>query len=184
MGRDVASGDLVFGEPEDTVSLFDLVAEPVRGPATELRSDVACPDPTRTATPDADRPWVRLQCVKTPDGIRLTLTNIGKDVISVNPVALRYGIGEITKNEFKGGKGGDVSYRQLSLKLGFVRAQVATPAARLMSLAPNMEYSWTVALRPEHRDVDHICVESFGGFAVRGKPLAPPLSSFGATWVR
>src|SRR6185436_13158870 len=118
-----------------------------------------------------------------PEGLRVTLTNVGATLVTVNPVALRYGTGELTLHEFSGG-GAPRSYRQLKLTLGFVRANTATPADRLVPLAPKMEHSWVVPLRAEDRDVDHICVEMMDGFAIRGKPVAPPLDSFSDAWVK
>jgi hypothetical protein len=180
MGKDLAKGDFVFTDERETL-LFDMAGGTVRGETKALASDVRSPD--STSAPD-ERSAVRLKGEFVEGGLRLTITNAGAASVAVDPVALRYGTAELTRHEFAGGAGGGKPYRQLALFLGFVRAGVATPADRLVVLAPKAEFTWTAPVRPEHRDADHVSVECYGGFAVRGTPAAAPLGPFLETWVK
>lgn len=183
LGRDVDAGDVVFYD-EAAATIFDAApaADAVSGKA--LFSDVKCPDPRRYDAPAEERAPLKLQGVFVAEGLRLTLTNVGAAPLAVDPVALRYGSAEITTEEFTGSPGGAAKYRQLKLALGFLRTGVATPSARLVVLAPKECYAWTAAVRPEHRGVDHVCVELEGTFSVRGKAPAARIASFDDTWVK
>src|SRR5262249_51297234 len=135
MGQDLLKGDLLFVD-DATTPLFDLAGAAERVEVKPLRSDVRCPDPTRGDTPDGERAPAKLAGEVVAQFLRLTITNVGATPITIDPVALRYGTAEWTKHEVYGGPGGAKTYQQLALQLGFVRASPATPADRLVTLAP------------------------------------------------
>jgi len=186
IGKDVAAGDLVFVEDAEP-SLFDLAAVAPSVEWARLSSEVRSPDPAASVAPGADGappPTVKLTGEVFGQWLRLTLTNVGTAAITVNPTALRYATAEYGVHETYGGPAGGRTYRRLKLTLGAVRASVATPASRLATLAPNERLPWVIDLRAQDRTIDHVSVELFPTFAVRGAPAAPLLTGFSETWVK
>jgi hypothetical protein len=184
--KDLAAGDLLFADDEEP-SLFDLAAPTPTVEWARLQSDVRSPDPAASVPPGADGvppPTVQLRGEVYGQWLRLTLTNVGPSAITVNPTALRYATAECGVSEIYGGPAGGRTYRRLKLTLGAVRASVATPAFRLLTLAPNERLPWVIDLRAQDRTIDHVSVELFPDFAVRGAPAAPPLMGFSETWVK
>jgi hypothetical protein len=177
LAADLAKGELSFADPVET-SVFELTGGTERADDRALVSDAKNPDPLYAS--DGDRAPVKIRGETVGEGLRLTLTNVGTAPVAINPLALRYGIAEFTTHE----GGGVKPYKQLKLRLGFVRAGVAVPADRLVVLAPKAEFSWTALVRPEHRGADHVSVEMLDSFAVLGKTPAPPLERFSETFVK
>jgi hypothetical protein len=186
IANDLAAGDLVFADDEEP-SLFDVVAAKPTVEWARLQSDVRSPNPMDGVPPGADGappPTVQLRGEVYGQWLRLTLTNVGPTAITVNPTAMRYATAEYGVHEIYGGPAGGRTYRRLKLTLGAVRASVATPAFRLRTLAPNERLPWVIDLRHEDRAIDHVSVELYPTFVVRGAPAAPPLMGFSETWVK
>jgi hypothetical protein len=184
IGRDLEKGDLVFSPASDT-SIFDLGGGPVeRRDSKPLRSAVKCPDPMMAGSAEDECLPARLTAAFVDAGLRLTLTNEGAQPFSVNAIALRYPTADRTRNDFTGPGGAKGSYTELRVTLGFIYWSPATPADRLVVLAPKMEHTWVLPLRAEDREVDHVRVSFLGDFAIRGRPAAPLVAGFQDTWVK
>ncbi len=178
LAKDVAEGRLVF--LDDPPGLFSPPPEPLRRDIHRAHSDVACPIPNMSkAEPDfpvhAGGEWVE-------EGFRLTLRNTGKKPFLVNPVALRYGIGQVT-DVVVTRDGKRKEFRALKLELGFIRAQAAVPIGELVLLPPGQSYTWVQPVRGIDRDVDHIAL-SIGSIAILGRTTHPLLTGLNDTWIR
>ncbi len=178
MAGDVAEGRLVF--LDDPPGFFSPPPEPLGGSSHRAHSDVACPIPNMSeAEPDfpvhVGGEWVE-------EGFRLTLRNTGKKPFLVNPVALRYGTGQVT-DVVVTRDGKREEFRALKLNLGFIRAKAAVPVGELVLLPPGQSYTWVQPMRGIDRDVDHIAL-SIGSIAVLGRTTHPLLTGLNDTWIR
>jgi hypothetical protein len=183
--KDVASGDLRFTDVGDD-SIFDFAVRQRAPEWQTLKSAVISPQAGARdePAPDGAAPTVELKGEVFGQWLRLALKNVGTTPISVNGTALRHGTAVCTKFERYGGPGVVRTYRRLKLTLGFMRATVATPSDRLTTLGPNEQFPWVIDLRSADRTVEHVSVEMFPDFEIRGGPPAAPLTGFTETWVK
>jgi hypothetical protein len=124
----------------------------------------------------------------TPEGLRITLRNVGKDPFVLGPHLGRYAMARVARVCLKRGAT-LVGQRLLTLELGsFPFREIATRREDLVRLDPGRSYAWTQAVPPDHRDVERIAI-SIGdrdchGFRVIGGSDVPVLTRLETTLIR
>jgi hypothetical protein len=129
-------------------------------------------------------PGLRLDGDVVDAGLRLTLTNIGAEAVSIDPVALRCASAEALTEHVVRRDQSAQDYRLLHLLLGTSECAITVDATTLVVIGPGKSYEWTIALRPQDRDVEHVAVSLRYDVRVRGAEPAPLVTAFGSTWIK
>jgi hypothetical protein len=141
------------------------------------RSDVAGDDPPRGDPPAP----VHVSAEWTEAGLRLRLRNAGAVPFGVNPVAMKYGHGElVTKTTESGGSA--TSARMTRLTLGMIGFRASVPLRELVVLRPGGSTTVDIPLRPSLRGIEHVEIESNAFVIVTGDGTVPVLGEWG--WTR
>lgn len=185
LAQDVRSGALRLRD--GLPNLREHVPGVVRWDRT-LRS-TAEPPPAFATTPwrDDGDPPVRLRATWTDAGLELTMLNEGVDRIAVDPVALRYATGGITR-AYVVAESGPGQARviaddsALTIQLGDLPLHAATDASNLHVLPAGASYTWTIPVRGECRRAAPVWVSATRTLALAGSPPAPLLTGFLSTW--